>query len=139
METNKEKLFKILEAILSVATDINTMTQNQETVILHGSAHEMLSELASNKQELITRLDELETKFQSTYEANKDMITSKEDIARLQGLVGKVVETKGAIARGEEKNRRLWASKEAPKVSVEPVNQPKAYVIDQYKKYGVKP
>lgn len=138
-ENSKNQLFETLENILSTVTDINIMTQNQETIILHGAKHEMLSELAGNKQGLITRLDELEAKFQSIYEANKEVITSKQDIARLQGLVGKVVETKATIAQGEEKNRRLWASKETPKVSVEPVRQPKGYVIDQYKKYGSKP
>lgn len=136
MTNSKDRLFKTLESILNVVTDINTMTQNQETVILHGSADEMLSELASNKQELIIRLDELETQFQSIYEENKNAITSKQDLERLQGLVGKVVETKAAITQGEEKNRRLWASKGAPKVHVEPVRQPKAYVIDQYKKHS---
>lgn len=139
MQDTKEQLFAILEGILSTVTDISIMTQNQETIILHGAEHEMLSELASNKQELIVRLNELETQFQSIYEANKEVITSKQDIARLQGLVSKIVETKAAIAQGEEKNRRLWASKEAPKISVEPVRQPKGYVVDQYKKYGVKP
>ena len=136
MTDSKEKLFKTLEVILAVVTDINTMTQNQETVILHSSEGEMLSELAKNKQELISKLDELETRFQSIYEANKGMMSSKQDVERLQGLVGKVVETKAAIAQGEEKNRRLWASKGAPKVRVEPVRQPKAYVADQYKKHS---
>lgn len=136
MVGSKEKLFKTLESILAVVTDIDTMTQNQETVILHGSEAEMLSQLAGNKQSLIVKLDELETLFQSTYESNKGMMTSKEDVERLQGLVGKVVATKTAIAQGEEKNRRLWAGKTAPKVCVEPVRQAKSYVADQYKKHS---
>lgn len=136
MTDTKDRLFSTLESILAVVTDINTMTQNQETIIIHGSADEMLSELASNKQELILKLDKLETQFQSIYEENKEVITSKQDVQRLQGLVGKVVETKASIAQGEDKNRRLWASKDAPKVRVEPIRQPKAYVIDQYKKHS---
>lgn len=136
MADSKDKLFKTLEGILAAVTDISTMTQNQETVILHGVEDEMLSQLAANKQELILKLDQLETQFQSIYEKNKGMMTSKEDIGRLQNLVGKVVETKAAIAQGEEKNRRLWASKGAPKVHVEPIRQAKSYVADQYKKHS---
>lgn len=136
MADSKDKLFKTLEEILAVVTDINTMTQNQETVILHGLDNEMLSQLASNKQELIHKLDQLETQFQSIYEKNKEAITSKQDVQRLQSLVAKVVKTKATIAQGEEKNRRLWASKAAPKVHVAPIRQPKAYVANQYKKHS---
>jgi len=135
MTDSKDRLFKTLESILSVVTDINIMTQNQETIILHGSAEDMLSQLAGNKQGLILQLEELETQFQAIYEENKEAITTKQDVERLQALVGKVVETKATIAQGEENNRRLWTSKGAPKVHVEPVRQPKAYVIDQYKKH----
>ena len=134
----KNKLFSTLESILGVATDIYTMTQNQETVIMHGGDAQMLSQLAGNKQQLIIRLNQLETQFQFIYEENKEIITHKEDVARLQGLVSQVVETKASIARAEEKNRRLWASKDQPKVKARPVQQPKAYVIDQYKKYSKK-
>lgn len=136
MGNNKDELFKLLKNILAVVKDINIMTQNQETIILHGSAGDMLSQLSANKQELILKLDKLEDQFQTAYEQDKEAITSSQDVERLQAIVGEIVETKGAIAQGEEKNRRLWASKEAPKVNVEPVRQPKSYVIDQYKKHS---
>lgn len=134
MAEGRDKLFKTLERILRVVTDINTMTANQETVIIHGAEDEMLSQLASNKQKLITELDQLEAQFQSVYEENKEVITSKADVERLQGLVSKVVQTKAEIAQGEDKNKRLWASKSAPKVRVAPVMQPSSYVANQYKK-----
>lgn len=134
--TQKSKLFEILEAILGVAKEIDAMTQNQETVILHGSQAQMLTELASNKQKLILKLDELEDQFQWVYQKDKEMIAGRQDVARLQGLVSKVLEVKANITEGEERNRRLWASKGSPRVRAQSDRQPIAYVADQYKKHS---
>lgn len=138
MESSKAKLFSTLESILNVVTDIHTITGNQETILLYGSDGEILSQLAKNKQELITRLDELETHFHGIYTQTKESLTDTDDVRRLQGLVSQVVETKAAIAQAEEKNRRLWASKEAPKIQVKPMQQPSGYVASQYAKHSKK-
>ena len=139
MANNKGQLFNILENILKTVTEINTLTQNQETVILHGADKEMFSQLVKNKQEMIAKLNKLEDEFQEIYLHIKEEITSKEDVRRLQELVGKIVDTKAMIANSEERNRRLWASKDGPKINVEPVRQPSSYVAKQYIKWGQSP
>jgi len=139
MANNKGQLFNILENILKTVTEINTLTQNQETVILHGPNKEMFDELVKNKQEMIAILNKLEDEFQEIYLHIKEEITSGEDVRRLQELVGKIVDTKSMVANGEERNRRLWASMDAPKINVEPVRQPSSYVTKQYIKWGQSP
>lgn len=132
----KEQLFTTLESILSTASEINIMTQNQETIILHSSEHGMLSELAQNKQEKILRLTELEHQFESIYTQYKNVIKDKQDIMRLQALVSNIMETKEKITKGEEKNRRLLDGRPKPKVRVTPIQKPHAYIIEQYKKHN---
>lgn len=136
MKMPKEQLFATLESILSTASDINIMTQNQETIILHSSEHGLLSELAQNKQEKILRLDELEGQFESIYRQHKDVIRDRQDVLKLQALVGSIMETKEKITKGEEKNRRLLDGRVKPKVQVAPIQKPHAYIIEQYKKHN---
>ena len=64
MANNKGQLFNTLENILKTVTEINTLTQNQETVILHGADKEMFSQLVKNKKEMIVKLNKLEDEFQ---------------------------------------------------------------------------
>lgn len=132
----KEQLFTTLENILSTASDIHTMTQNQETIILYSAEHAMLSQLAKNKQEKILQLNALEKQFESTYIQHKESISEKQDIIRLQGIVSKIMETKEDISKAEEKNRRLWDGKGRPKVQAIPIQKPQSYIIEQYKKYN---
>ncbi|HHX62571.1 MAG TPA: hypothetical protein GX707_17940 [Epulopiscium sp.] len=135
MQKIKEQLFTTLEDILSTASDIHIMTQNQETIILHSSEHTMLSELAKNKQEKILQLDALEKQFETIYMEHKGILTDKQDIIRLQSLVSKIMETKEGISKAEEKNRRLWDGKGKPKVQAIPIQKPQSYIIEQYKKH----
>lgn len=132
----KEQLFTTLENILSTASEINIMTQNQETVILHSSEHDMLSELAKNKQQKIRQLDELEGQFESIYGQHKSAIKDREDIGRLQTLVASIMETKEKIKKAEEKNRRLLDGRAKPKIQVTPIQKPHSYIIEQYKKHS---
>ena len=136
MKNTKQELFNILENILSTASDIHIMTQNQETIILHSSEHTMLSELAKNKQEKILQLDALEKQFEAIYTQHKTIIRETQDVIRLQGLVSKIMETKQDISKAEEKNRRLWDGKGRPKVQTTPIQKPQSYIIEQYKKYN---
>lgn len=136
MDNPKEQLFAALEDILSTASDINNMTQNQETIILHSSEHQMLSELAKNKQEKILRLNELEGQFESIYASHKDAIRDKPDVAKLQALVANIMETKAKITKAEEKNRRLLGGRVKPKVQPIPIQKPHSYIIEQYKKHN---
>lgn len=136
MQKTKEQLFTTLESILSTASDIYMMTQNQETIILHSSEHTMLSELAKNKQEKILQLDALEKQFEAIYTEYKAIIKDPQDVIRLQGLVSKIMETKQDISKAEEKNRRLWDGKGRPKVQTIPIQKPQSYIIEQYKKYN---
>lgn len=136
MQEVKEQLFTTLESILSTASDIHIMTQNQETIILHSSDHTMLSELAKNKQEKILQLDALEKQFEAIYTQHKTIIRETQDLIRLQGLVSKIMETKQGISKAEEKNRRLWDGKKKPKVQATPIQKPQSYIIEQYKKYN---
>jgi len=105
MQKIKEQLFTTLEDILSTASDIHIMTQNQETIILHSSDHTILSELAKNKQEKILRLDALEKQFESIYTEHKGIVTDRQDIIRLQTLVSKIMETKEGISKAEAVKR----------------------------------
>ena len=131
-----EQLFITLENILKTASDIHIMTQNQETIILHSSEHDMLSQLAKNKQEHILKLDELERQFETIYSQQKDMIKGQRDIARLQGLVSKIMATKQGISKAEEKNRRLFEGKGKSKVQTAPIQKAPSYIIEQYKKHS---
>lgn len=136
MKVLKEQLFTTLESILSTASDINVMTQNQETIILHSTERGMLSELAQNKQGKTLKLDELERQFELIYRQHKDVIGDRQDILKLQTLVASIMETKEKITKGEEKNRRLLDGRAKPKIQATPIQKPHAYIIEQYKKHN---
>lgn len=129
-----QDLFTTLESIVNTATEIYNITENQETIILHGAQQELLSELARHKQEKIQKLDELERQFETLYSQNKTKITDTEDIKRLQTLVAKILDTKEKIKKSEEKNRRLYSSSNPHKGETITIKKPKSYVIEQYKK-----
>lgn len=136
MNNKVESLLMLLEDILNTATPILTITQNQETAILHGSDHNIISELAKHKQEQILKLNELEKRFEVMYQQGKGKITNKEDIKRLKALVSKVVETKEKITKSEEENRRLWNGYGLPEGITLTIKKPKSYIMDQYRKYN---
>lgn len=132
---SRERLFTVLEKILSVASEIYVMTQNQETIILHSSENHLLSELTKNKQEKIVALGNLEDEFETIYAQCKESIVDRQDIKRLQGLVVKIMETKEGVIKVEEKNRLVWENKRKPKLQGKPIQKPSSYMVAQYKKH----
>ena len=136
MGNNIGQLFALLEDILNTATSILTITQNQETAILHGFDHNIISELARNKQEQILKLGELEREFEGIYQKSKEQITNQEDIKRLKALVSKIIDTKERISKSEETNRRLWSNSGLLEGITLAIKKPKSYAMDQYRKYN---
>lgn len=135
MQHSKEQLFETLESILSILSEIYVMTENQETIILHSTDQEILSQLIQNKQNKIIKLNQLEGRFEAFYEQAKEGIKDKAAIKKLQDLVANIMKTKEKIAKAEEKNRRLWEQKDKPKVQAKPILQSPSYMVDQYKKH----
>ncbi len=105
LEISKKK-FKVLEEILNI-------TENQNTIAQQNSVdHDLFSELHEEKQLRIDKRTELDNYFQSVYIEIKPALDRHPDLFRqsikmLKQLIKQITELEMQIQLGEEKNRQL--------------------------------
>lgn len=128
-----------LKQIESLLEQIENITQNQTTVLLHQldedkeEALSYIEEMVNFKDKVIGELTEAEAAFQSGYHSCKEELISSGLIREVKNSVAKILETKERITRQEQNNLHLLNNKVGSKPERVEI-RPNAYqVLSAYK------
>ena len=133
-----------LNQIESLLEQIENMTQNQTTILLHqlgseeGKALNVIEEIVGYKDEVIQELTQVEVLFQESYQSHREALIQSTLIKEVKERVARILETKERITRQEQNNLRLLTSKissRPEKVEIKPSAQ---CVANAYKKNQVR-
>ena len=133
-----------LNQIESLLEQIENMTQNQTTILLHqlgseeGKALNVIEEIVGYKDEVIQELTQVEVLFQESYQKHREALIQSTLIKEVKERVARILETKERITRQEQNNLRLLTSKissRPEKVEIKPSAQ---CVANAYKKNQVR-
>ena len=133
-----------LNQIESLLEQIENMTQNQTTILLHqlgseeGKALNVVEEIVGYKDEVIQELTQVEVLFQESYQKHREALIQSTLIKEVKERVARILETKERIKRQEQNNLRLLTSKissRPEKVEIKPSAQ---CVANAYKKNQVR-
>ena len=146
-----EELFEYLRQIYELLEQIDTITDNQTTVLLapveettkqeddsEEESLDMIAQMADYKDELMGKLSKLESMFQEQYDRCKQFLNDDQDVKRLKEFVAAILERKEAIVEHEQNNILLLqahSKKRLEKVSIpqNPKNVSNAYKKQQEK------
>lgn len=139
------ELFEQLKAIDEILEQIATITANQMTVLLQSTSENedeelsLLEGMVSYKDELITKLVEIEILFDNSYKEQREQVHTSGQIGEFKKCVANILEKKEKIQELEKNNVRIMQSK--VKKSKQLIKLPKAAqeVTKAYKKHQVKP
>ena len=129
-----------LSRIESLLEQIETMTQNQTTILLHqldskeDEALNIIEEIVGYKDKAIQELTEVEALFQESYKKNREALLQSAQIKEIKERVAHILEAKERITKHEQNNLRLLTSKigkRPEKVEIKPNAQ---CVANAYKK-----
>ena len=133
-----------LNQIESLLEQIENMTQNQTTILLHqlgseeGKALNVIEEIVGYKDEVIQELTQVEVLFQESYQSHREALLQSTLIKEVKERVARILETKERITKQEQNNLRLLTSKissRPEKVEIKPSAQ---CVANAYKKNQVR-
>ena len=133
-----------LNQIESLLEQIENMTQNQTTILLHqlgseeGKALNVIEEIVGYKDEVIQELTQVEVLFQESYQSHREALIQSTLIKEVKERVARILETKERITKQEQNNLRLLTSKissRPEKVEIKPSAQ---CVANAYKKNQVR-
>lgn len=122
-----EKLFESLNQIMELLNQIYTITGNQTTILLDskqaGDGLDMIEQMAAYKNDLTTRLEQVEVVFGQQYAEYKEEIEDVEVQKLLKQTVARVLELKDKVIKLEQQNllimqdllKRLTEKIEIPK------------------------
>lgn len=129
-----------LSQIESLLEQIENMTQNQTTILLHqldskeDEALNIIEEIVSYKDKVIQELTQVEALFQESYKKNKETLLQSAQIKEIKERVTHILEAKERVTKHEQNNLRLLTSKvgkRPEKVEIKPTVQ---CAINAYKK-----
>lgn len=121
-----------LDQIESLLGQIENMTQNQTTILLHQLGNEadegltIIEEIVGYKDEVIQELTRIEALFQESYKNNKEALLESTLIKEIKERVARILEIKERITKQEQNNLRLLSSKvssKPEKVEIKPSAQ----------------
>lgn len=121
-----------LDQIESLLEQIENMTQNQTTILLHQLGNEadesltIIEEIVGYKDEVIQELTRIEALFQESYKNNKEALLESTLIKEIKERVARILEIKERITKQEQNNLRLLSSKVSSrpeKVEIKPSAQ----------------
>ena len=122
-----EALFEALEAIEDLLEQIQTITQNQMTILLDsaymGDGLDMIEQMATFKEGLTTQVETTEATFQALYSKHKVDITEAIDKKRLKDSVDHIMRLKAYIIEQEQKN--VFILQDLLRRMQEPIELPK--------------
>ncbi len=137
-----EELFQRLKAIIELLEQIKVLTDNQTTVLLSEETSlenesgilDLVEEMATYKDELMTGLREQEDAFQKVYSLYKEDLASSSQLEEIQKLVGYILQMQEAIVEIEQSNLLLMQKRS--KIKLDKVVLPKdnAKVTAAYQK-----
>lgn len=111
------QMMTYLGQIESLLEQIENITQNQTTVLLHQldedkeQALSYIEEMVNFKDEVIGQLTDSELAFQKSYEENREKLISSGHLRDVKTIVARILETKERITRQEQSNLHLLNSK----------------------------
>ena len=135
-----ETIQTYLKQIENLLEQLETMTYNQSTILLHqleGQEDEvlrMIEEIVTHKDEAIQELVHIEDLFQESYEKNKTALLKSGAMKEVKERVAGILDAKERIKKQEQSNLRLLASRgsrRTEKVEIKPSPQ---CAINAYKK-----
>ncbi|MGL4362159.1 MAG: hypothetical protein ACRCSG_02635 [Cellulosilyticaceae bacterium] len=132
-----EQLFDILEEINQLLEQIQTITQNQMTILLEasyiGEGTGLVEEMADFKENLTTEVEQKEKVFQRLYNEHNTHIINVEDKQLLKTLVDRIMKTKQHIIEGEQKNVMIMQNLLHNKVNCTTTYKTPQHVANAYK------
>lgn len=141
-----DELFKYLAKIEELLSNIDSITQNQTTVLIgartslqeEDEAIELMNQMVDYKEEIMNELAEIEKRFQEIYASQKRNLTNKAIVDELQKRVGGILKRKQLIMECEQNN--LILMKQSMHARQEPLEiKPDAGAVAKaYKKHQIK-
>ncbi len=140
-----DELFKQLEQIRQFLEQIETITENQMTILLSDSIEglDIIEQMAQYKSDLTSQLEETEKKFQILYHEKKEFIHANDqinnrDIKQLKDNVQYILQLKDKVILQEQKNYLLL--KEIVDIRKNKMQIPKSVdkVVSEYNKHKKK-
>lgn len=140
------ELFNLLAHIEELLTQIDSITQNQTTVLIgsrtslqeEDEAIDLMNQMVDYKDEIMSELEQIEKQFQEAYANQRRNLTNKAIVDELQNRVGGILKKKKLIMEHEQNN--LIIMKQSIHARQEPLEiKPSAgTVANAYKKYQIK-
>lgn len=141
-----ETLFNLLSKIEELLNQIDSITQNQTTILIasrtnlqeEDDAIDLMNQMVDYKDEIMNELETVEKCFQETYAKEKRNLTNQAIIDELQSRVGGVLKKKQLIMEHEQNN--LVIMQQSIRARQEPLEiKPNAGVVaNAYKKHQAK-
>lgn len=139
-----KELFRQLMEIDSILEQIATITMNQMTVLLHSTwenqdaSLNILEEMVSYKDELITNLIEVEALFDKRYAEQRDQVHTSKQIGEFKKCVSNILEKKEKIQELERNNMMMLQTKRQERGKRIEVPKRAQEVVRAYKKQQIK-
>lgn len=135
-----ENIRTYLKQIEELLDQIETMTHNQTTILLHQLDNEeeealsMIEEIITYKDDVIQELTQVEGLFQENYQKNKEVLLQSPSMKEIKERVAAILETKERIEKQEQSNLRLLINKTRTKVEKIEIKPTAQCAINAYKK-----
>lgn len=139
------ELFGQLKAIDEILEQITTITANQTTVLLQSTGENedddlsIIENMVSYKDELITKLVEIETLFDKSYKAKREQIKTSREIGEFKKCVASILEKKEKIQKLEKNNVTIMQTRAREIKKIIKIPKAAQEVAEAYKKQQIKP
>ena len=138
-------VFEHLERIKDLLAQIDTITENQTTILLSNQndfneenlALDIMEQMVECKESVINELVEEEAAFQKAYDRYKSQLIQSGEIGKLKKVIASIMKMKEEITRKEQQNMLILqnSSRKIEKVRVSPSSQ---QIVAAYKKQQIK-
>ncbi len=142
-----QNVFNYLNQIQELLIQIDNITDNQMTILVgdlqnleeENKALELIEDMVSCKDEIISELTKVEEYFQQAYDQNREILIKTKQINVLKKQVQYILELKNEIASKEQKNMMIMqkhSKKRIDRVTISPTSN---QVVQAYQKQQRKP
>lgn len=141
-----QSVFKYLNRIQELLEQIDTITQNQMTILigdkenleLENRALSLVEEMVECKDKIITELTTAEEAFQNVYDINKEALVGSGEIKHVKEQVEKILVMKEEITKREQQNMLILHNQSKKKIEKQKVLPNSNQVAAAYKKQQIK-
>lgn len=141
-----QSVFEYLNRIQDLLEQIDTITQNQMTILIgdkenlevENMALSLIEEMVECKDKAITELTIAEHAFQNTYDINKEALVESGEIKHVKEQVEKILVLKEEITRREQQNMLILHNQSNKKIEKLKVPPNSNQVAAAYKKQQIK-